>query len=97
MWYKIIGAQVELRIFAKPNAKRSAITGVDERGLCVSLHARPREGEANEELVAFLAEYFGVQKSRVELKKGGSGRHKVVVLPVTERVREMLDKIGSPD
>lgn len=92
MWFKITGSQVELRIFAKPNAKRSAMIGVDERGVCVALHAKPQEGEANEELIAFLAGYFGVAKSKVELKRGATGRQKVIVMPLVEKLREFINE-----
>lgn len=41
MWFNIIGRQVTLIILAKPNAKKSAIVGVGENKLKISLHAKP--------------------------------------------------------
>ena len=94
MWYKVIGQQIELHIFAKPNAKRSEITGVNERGLCVAVHASPKEGEANAELIAFLAGYFKIPKSKIELRRGVASRHKVIVLPLTEAVQAFVNDIA---
>ena len=90
MWYKIDGQQVELRIFAKPNARCSEITGVSEHGLCVALHARPQDGEANAELIALLARQFKIPKTKVVLRRGEGSRHKVVVLPLTAAVQAFL-------
>jgi uncharacterized protein YggU (UPF0235/DUF167 family) len=40
--------------------------------------ARPIEGEANKEVVRFLAAYFDVPKSAVSLTHGLQGRNKTV-------------------
>lgn len=90
MWYVIKDQQVELRIYAKPNAKRTALLSVDERGMHVSLHAKPHQGEANKELISFLSEQFDIPKSRIELLRGEGSRYKRVALPLTDKVRQFL-------
>lgn len=90
MWFKIIDQTVELRIYAKPNARRSEITGVCLHGLSVALHAKPQEGAANTELVNLLSDVIGVPKSKIVLRRGEASRHKVVVLPLTEKVQDFL-------
>jgi uncharacterized protein YggU (UPF0235/DUF167 family) len=50
----------------------------------VAIGAAPKEGEANEELVAFLAMVLGVRKNTVYLDKGCKSRHKVVVVANSE-------------
>lgn len=90
MWYKIIGEYVELRVFAKPNAKRSEITGIGEQGLGVTLCAQPKEGAANTALVAFLSEYFDIPKSKICLLRGETSRRKVVKLPLTKAVKDFI-------
>lgn len=92
MWYKLNGNQVEMRIYAKPNAKRSEITGVSEHGLCVALHARPQDGEANAELIKFLSELLNIPKSKIKLQRGDSSRYKMCVLPLTADVQVLLKK-----
>lgn len=44
----------------------------------IAVGARPVEGEANEELLSFLARELGVRRSRVSLEKGDTARHKIV-------------------
>jgi len=82
---------LELHIFAKPNAKKTVLLKVDDQGLHISLHAKPHQGEANKELIAYLAKLFRIPKSQIELKRGEGGRYKVVSLPENERVRELMD------
>ena len=68
-----------LTVHVKPNAQQSAITKrLDDNTLVVSLAAPAREGKANEELVAFLADAYGVSKSRVRIVRGATTRMKHV-------------------
>lgn len=79
-----------LQIFAKPNAKRTALVKVMQNELHISLHAQPKEGEANKELIRFLSELFDIPKSQITLEKGATGRYKRVSLPLTEKVKALL-------
>jgi uncharacterized protein (TIGR00251 family) len=67
-----------LHLQAKPNARRSQLLpGPDGRWL-VRLAAPPQDGQANEELVTFLAEVFGVPKRDVQLLSGHTAPFKKV-------------------
>lgn len=92
MWFKIKNQQVEIKIFAKPKAKKTALVKVDENGMNIALHAKPHEGEANKELISFLSEFFKIPKSMVILLKGEGGRYKTVQIPLNDKVRGFLDK-----
>ena len=46
----------------------------------IAVQVPPVEGHANEALIAFLAETFGIPKRSVELVSGGSSRSKVLLL-----------------
>lgn len=68
-----------LAVRVTPRASRNQIVGVLNDGtIKVHLAADPSDGEANVELVGFLAEVLGVPKSRVEIVAGSSGRDKLV-------------------
>jgi hypothetical protein len=67
---------VELRVHARPGAKRSAITGLHGGALCVRIGARPTDGAANRELVEVLAAALGVPRDAVTLRAGARGREK---------------------
>lgn len=91
MWFKIQDEQVILRIFAKPNAKRTALLKINDDGLHIALHAKPHEGEANKELISYLAKLFKIPKSHVILHRGESSRHKEVKVPLNAKVQQFLD------
>jgi len=75
---------VTLAVRAQPGAKKTAIAGIYGEGTAAQLkilvQAQPIEGRANEALIAFLADVFGLQKNAVELKAGGLSRSKVFLL-----------------
>lgn len=91
MWFKIVNQQVELKIFVKPNAKRTAFLKVDDQALHISLHAKPHEGEANKELISFLAKLFRIPKSQIMLQRGESSRRKIMMVPLSVNVQKFID------
>ena len=67
-----------LHLHAKPNARRNQLLpGPDGRWL-VRLAAPPQDGQANAELISFLAEVFGVPKRDVALLSGHTAPFKKV-------------------
>jgi len=72
------GDGVELLVLAKPRASKSAVRGEREGALEVAIAAPPVDGEANDELVRFLARALGVGKRDVAIVRGEGGRHKRV-------------------
>jgi hypothetical protein len=77
-WLRETPAGISLAVIAAPRASRSEITGVAEGRLRVRLAAPPVEGEANQELLRYLARTLGVPKSAVAVTAGASGRRKTV-------------------
>ena len=75
---------VTLAVRAQPGAKKTVITGVYGDGaaaqLKIAVQAPPVEGRANSALIAFLAETFGLPKSKVEIVSGELSRSKVFLL-----------------
>ncbi|XP_063605330.1 UPF0235 protein A2cp1_1215-like isoform X2 [Penaeus indicus] len=69
---------VMLKIVAKPGAKESKVTDISCEGVGVQIGAPPMDGEANAELVKFLASALGVRKSDVSLERGSKSRQKTV-------------------
>ncbi len=69
---------MRLSVRAQPRASRSELAGEHDGALKVRLAAPPVEGEANRELVRFLAKLLDVARSRVAVVAGETGRNKVV-------------------
>jgi uncharacterized protein (TIGR00251 family) len=78
---RAVAGGVTLAVRAQPGAKKTAIAGVYGEGataqLKIAVQAPPLEGRANEALIAFLAQRFGLPKSAVKLVTGELSRSKV--------------------
>jgi len=77
-----------LLIKAQPGAGKNEIAGLLDGALKVRVKARPVEGEANKELIKFLAKTFRVPKGEIEILNGETGRNKRLRLPLSEPLRE---------
>lgn len=71
-----------LWIKAKPNAKVSRVTRwLDEKTVEIAIHAPPKEGKANGELIRFLSEKLNIPKSSIEIVSGQMAKLKRVKIP----------------
>lgn len=69
---------MRLQVQVQPRASRTEVAGPHGGALRIRLAAPPVDGEANAELVAFLAKRLRVPKAAVTIVRGESGRRKVV-------------------
>jgi uncharacterized protein (TIGR00251 family) len=69
---------VRLRVRAQPRASRTEIAGEHGGALKIRVAAPPVDGDANRELVRFLARTVGVPASAVRVVSGASGRNKMI-------------------
>jgi uncharacterized protein len=67
-----------IRVKVKPNARASALTRVPDGSWMAQVRAPATEGRANEELIALVAEHFHCVKAAVSIKRGATGRLKLV-------------------
>jgi uncharacterized protein len=95
---RAVAGGVTLAVRAQPGAKKTAIVGVYGEGdgaqLKIAVQAPPVEGRANEALISFLAETFGVPKRSVAIVSGQLSRSKVFLLSgvTLPRVKELLSQ-----
>ena len=72
---------VEISVRVQPRASKSEVVGAyGDRAMRIRITAPPVDGAANEELVSFLADLFGIPSRRVELVRGHGSRDKQVRL-----------------
>jgi uncharacterized protein (TIGR00251 family) len=90
VWYRRSGEVLTLTLHVQPGAKRTEVAGLHGIALKIRLAAPPVEGRANEALLKFIAESFGVPLRQVELKQGGQSRHKVVAITGSKMEPENL-------
>jgi len=69
-WFKWEGEDLILKVHAKPRASRDEFAGVTGDALKIRITAPPVDGKANARLIEFLAQHFGVAKSRISLVRG---------------------------
>ena len=95
MWFKIVDQHVSLNVYAKPNAKKTALLEISKDALHVALHAQPKEGEANQELILFIAKLFKIPKTQITLLRGQESRHKQLRVPLTETLQKFINDAPS--
>ena len=69
-----------LEVHVQPGAKRSEFAGQHGDRVKIRLAARAVDNKANEALVEFLAEHYGVPKRSVRIAAGLKSRQKRVVI-----------------
>ncbi|HWL63486.1 MAG TPA: DUF167 domain-containing protein [Steroidobacteraceae bacterium] len=67
---------IELKV--KPNARVSRLTRSEDGTWLAQLKSPPVDGRANAELIALVAEEFGVRRAQVSIRTGAGGRRKLV-------------------
>ncbi|ORX69630.1 DUF167-domain-containing protein [Linderina pennispora] len=84
-----------LSLFIKPGAQSSAITSIDSDAVHARIAAPPRDGEANKEVIVFVAKLLKVPKSSIDLVSGHKSRNKVVQLPSGMTATAVLDMLHN--
>ena len=77
-WARDVAGGCVLELLVQPRASRTRAVGEHDGRLKVQLAAPPVEGEANEELVGFLAAALRVRRADVAILRGDTGRRKTV-------------------
>ena len=67
-----------LTVRVKPNAKHTKATRLEDGSWLLHLKAPPQDGKANAELIALLAQEFGVAQAQVRIRSGQTARTKRV-------------------
>jgi uncharacterized protein len=68
-----------------PRASKPGVAGLRGGALLVRLQSAPVEGAANDELIALLAQTFGVSRGDVTIASGKHAKLKRVMLETIER------------
>lgn len=70
-----------LLVKAKPNARISSLTQLDDGTWLAQLKSPPVDGKANAELIGLVAKQFGCKKSAVSIRTGAGSKLKRVEIP----------------
>ena len=69
---------MRITLKAIPRSRESSLTQQPDGTWVARLKAPPVDGKANAEVIALVAEHFGVPKRCVTIRSGETGRRKVV-------------------
>jgi uncharacterized protein (TIGR00251 family) len=81
--FTINSDNVLLKVKAFPKAGENRIIGARNGELVVRIRAPALKGQANKELVKFLAKTLAVARSEIKILSGESSRHKLISLPLS--------------
>ncbi len=95
-WFRIeADGAVTLRVHIQPGARRTAVAGLHGESVKIRVAAPALEDRANEALVDFLAEAFGVPRRAVTLVGGARSREKRLEVRGSTRAPEKALGVGS--
>jgi uncharacterized protein (TIGR00251 family) len=84
--------RISLTLHVQPGAKRSEIAGRHGDALKVRIAAPAVDNQANAALVEFLSDLLGLPKSAITIRRGATGRRKIVEISGGP---ELVSKLGG--
>ncbi len=90
-WYHWNADDLIVRVRVQPRAGRDELADVVGDHLKVRIAAPPVDGEANDQLLRFMAKQFGLPKKQVLLLQGQKGKTKALCLRCPQKVPPGLD------
>jgi len=91
-YFKIAGNDIIVKVKIVPGSSKNKIIGVYNDSLKIAITAPPVEGKANKKCIAYLAKYFDVAKSKIEIISGQTSKNKLIkIYDISQK--EFLEKI----
>ena len=69
---------MKIQVRVKPNSRVAALDQQDDGTWLARIKSPPVDGKANAELIALIAQRFGLRKAQVSITSGAGGRMKLV-------------------
>jgi uncharacterized protein (TIGR00251 family) len=82
--------EIRLLVRVVPRSRKLIWAGRRGDRHLIRLTAPPVDGKANDQLLAFLADAFGVPRRDVRIEHGATGRDKTVVIQSPTRLPEAI-------
>ena len=100
---RVSADEVTIEVAARPGASNRGVVGASTDGLVIRLNSAPEKGNANVELIEYLADELRVPRSAVMIARGKMSRRKTIRIvthqpaKVAALVRKLADsnKIGT--
>jgi uncharacterized protein (TIGR00251 family) len=76
--YDAVARRLTLTLHVQPGARKSGIAGTHGDALKIRIAAPAADNKANAALINFLSETLDVPKSTIAIRRGATGRRKVI-------------------
>jgi len=76
--FKIRGNDIIVKVKIVPGSSKNKIVGVYNDALKITVTAPPVEGKANKKCITYLAKYFDIAKSKIEIISGQTSKNKLI-------------------
>ena len=91
-YFKITGNDIIIKVKIAPGSSKNKIIGAYNDSLKITITAPPVEGKANKKCIAYLAKYFDMAKSKIEIISGKNSKNKLIkIYDISQK--EFLEKI----
>lgn len=87
-----MGNDIIIKVKIIPGSSKNKIIGVYNDSLKITITSPPVEGKANKKCIAYLAKYFIVAKSKIEIISGQTSKNKLIKI-YDISLKEFLNKI----
>jgi hypothetical protein len=77
--------ECKLKIRVRPRARRNEVVALTDGVVELRVAASPRKGQANAEMVSYLARLLGIAKGDVRVIRGESSRDKLITVSGLDR------------
>ena len=93
---KIAGNDIVIKVKIVPGSSKNKIVGVYNNALKIAITSPPVDGKANKKCIAYLAKYFDVAKSKIEIISGQTSKNKLIrIYDISKKdFLEKLEKIS---
>ena len=91
--YDPAARRLTLTLHVQPGARKSGIAGTHGDALKIRIAAPAADNKANAALIDFLSEMLAVPKSAITIRRGATGRRKVVEIAGGPELMAKLGKI----
>jgi len=90
--FKITGNDIIIKVKIVPGSSKNKIIGAYNDVLKITITAPPVEGKANKKCITYLAKYFNIAKSKIEIISGQTSKNKLIKIYNISQ-KEFLDKM----
>lgn len=84
-----------LMVYVQPGAKNNQLVGLHGDALKVKIAAPAMDNKANAALIKFLSVTLGIQKSTIAIRRGATGRRKVVEITGGPELSAKLEALAA--